>query len=240
MPLNRLDKIITDTGLCSRRQARDLIFHGRAAVNGQPVTDPAYKLDSSLHTVTVDGQALDGEEHLYIMMNKKGGVLTAARDKRAPTVLDAIPPEWKKRGVFPVGRLDKDTTGLLLLTDDGPFGHRVISPRSNIGKLYEARVDGVPTPADAEAFRQGIVLADGTKCLPAELLDLGDGRVRVEVFEGKYHQVKRMLGARCLPVITLCRLRIGGLWLDETLGPGEYRRLSPEEILSIGPGLLSK
>ena len=240
MPLHRLDKIITDTGLCSRRQAREIIFHGRAAVVGQPVTDPALKLDAALHTVTVDGAELDGEEHIYIMMNKPGGVLTAARDKRAPTVLDAIPAEWKKRGVFPVGRLDKDPTGLLLLTDDGPFAHRVISPRSHIGKLYEAQVDGVPTVSDAEAFREGIVLADGTRCLPAELTDLGEGKVRVVVFEGKYHQVKRMLAARYLPVLALRRLRIGGLWLDESLKPGEYRRLSREELLSIGPELLSK
>ena len=240
MPLNRLDKIITDTGLCSRRQAREIIFHGRAAVDGETVTDPAFKLDSALHTVTVDGTALDREEHIYIMMNKMGGLLSAARDKRVPTVMDGLPAEWKKRGVFPVGRLDKDTTGLLLLTDDGPFAHRVISPKSRIGKLYEATVEGVPTPEDAEAFRSGIVLADGTQCLPAELTLLGGDTVRVEVYEGKYHQVKRMLASRYLPVVTLKRLRVGGLWLDETLAPGAYRLLSRAEVLSVGPGLLSK
>ena len=240
MPLVRLDKLITDTGLCSRRQAREYIRQGRATVDGIPETDPARKLESTEHTVMVDGKPLDEEEHIYIMLNKKGGLLTAARDKRQPTVLDDLPAEWKRRGVSPVGRLDKDTTGLLLLTDDGPFSHRVVSPKSHVGKLYEARVDGIPTEADREAFRRGIVLQDGTQCLPAELIDLGHGVVRVEVYEGKYHQVKRMLAARMLPVVELKRLRIGELWLDESLSPGEYRRLSREEVLSIGPDLLSK
>ena len=240
MSLIRLDKLITDTGLCSRRQAREYIRQGRAAVDGVAETDPARKLESSDHVITVDGRPLDGEEHIYIMLNKKNGVLTAARDKRQPTVLDDLPPEWKRRGVSPVGRLDKDTTGLLILTDDGPFSHRVVSPKSHVGKLYEARVDGFPTQADADAFREGILLQDGTRCLPAELKDMGGSIVHVEVYEGKYHQVKRMLAARMLPVVELKRLRIGGLWLDESLAPGEYRRLSREEVLSIGPDLLSK
>ncbi len=240
MPLTRLDKLITDTGLCSRRQAREFIRQGRTSVDGIVETDPARKLESAEHTVTVDGKPLDEEEHIYVMLNKKAGLLTAARDKRQPTVLDDLPLEWKRRGVSPVGRLDKDTTGLLLLTDDGPFSHRVVSPKSHVGKLYEARVDGTPTEADREAFRQGIVLQDGTRCLPAELIDLGHGVVRVEVYEGKYHQVKRMLAARLLPVVELKRLRIGDLWLDESLAPGEYRRLSREEVLTIGSDLLSK
>lgn len=240
MPLIRLDKLITDTGLCSRRQAREYIRQGRAAVDGITETDPARKLESSEHTVTVNGRALDGEEHIYVMMNKRGGLLTAARDKRQPTVLDSLPAEWKRRGVSPVGRLDKDTTGLLILTDDGPFSHRVISPKAHVGKLYEARVEGTPTAADQDAFRRGITLKDGTRCLPAELIDMGNGIVRVEVYEGKYHQVKRMLAARMLPVVELKRLRIGDLWLDESLAPGEYRRMSREELLSVGPDLLSK
>ena len=218
MPLVRLDKILTDTGLCSRSQAREIIRRGRAAVNGAPCADPAAKFDPEAVSLTVDGEPIDGPGHIYIMLNKQSGVLTATRDPRKPTVVDAMPEDWKRRGLFPVGRLDKDTTGLLLLTDDGTFAHKVISPKSHVSKLYEA----------------------GTKCLPAELIDLGGGRVRVEVFEGKYHQVKRMLGSRQMPVMQLKRLRIGGLWLDASLAEGEYRRLTPEEIEMIQPGILSK
>lgn len=240
MPLVRFDKILTDTGLCSRSQAREIIRRGRAAVNGVPCADPAAKFDPETVSLTVDGELLDGPGHIYIMLNKSSGVLTATRDPRKPTVVDAMPEEWKRRGLFPVGRLDKDTTGLLLLTDDGTFAHKVISPKSHVSKLYEAVVDGTPQPEDFTAFRDGIVLRDGTQCLPAELIDLGGGRVQVEVFEGKYHQVKRMLGSRRLPVLALRRLRIGGLRLDETLSEGEYRRLTPEEIEKIQPGILSK
>jgi len=240
MPLVRLDKLITDTGACSRSQARELIRRGRAAVDGAAVTDPAAKFDPERSAITLDGRLLGGTGHLYVMLHKSAGVLTAARDARRPTVMDALPVEWRRRGLFPVGRLDKDTTGLLLLTDDGEFAHRILSPKNQVSKLYEAVVDGTPTAADADAFRNGIVLKDGTKCLPAVLEDRGNGVVRVEVFEGKYHQIKRMLGSRQLPVRELQRLRIGGLWLDETLRPGEYRLLSREELSRIGPGLLSK
>lgn len=240
MPLVRLDKILTDTGLCSRSQAREIIRRGRAAVNGTPCADPAAKFEPEAVSLTVDGEPIDGPGHIYIMLNKPAGVLTATRDPRKPTVVDAMPEDWKRRGLFPVGRLDKDTTGLLLLTDDGTFAHKVISPKSHVSKLYEAVVDGTPCEADFAAFREGIVLRDGTQCLPAELIDLGGGRVQVEVFEGKYHQVKRMLGSRQMSVLQLKRLRIGGLWLDGSLAEGEYRRLTPEEIEKIRPDILSK
>ena len=240
MSLLRLDKLISDTGECSRSQARERIRAGRVAVDGTAVTDPGMRIDPEVSAVTLDGEPMGDRGHLYIMLNTSAGVLTATRDPRKPTVLDAMPEAWKRRGLFPVGRLDKDTTGLLLLTDDGAFAHRVISPKSRIPKLYEAAVDGVPTPEDAEAFRQGLALKDGTRCLPAELVDLGGGVVRVEVFEGKYHQVKRMLASRRLPVTSLRRLRIGGLWLDGALAPGEYRRLTAGELEALGQGLLSK
>lgn len=240
MPLVRLDKLLSDTGECSRSQARERIRAGRVTVDGRAVTDPGTRIDPDVSRVALDGAETGDRGHLYIMLHKPAGLLTATRDPRKPTVLDAMPEPWKRRGLFPVGRLDKDTTGLLLLTDDGAFAHRVISPKSRITKLYEAVVEGVPGPEDIEAFRQGIELKDGTRCLPAALEDLGGGVVRVEVFEGKYHQVKRMLGSRRLPVKELRRLRIGGLWLDPTLAPGEYRRLTAEELSLLGEGLLSK
>ena len=229
MPLVRLDKLISDTGECSRSQARERIRAGRVTLDGVPETDPGRRIDPDAVIVAVDGTAIADREHLYVMLHKPSGVLTATRDPRKPTVLDGMPEAWKRRGLFPVGRLDKDTTGLLILTDDGAFAHRVISPKSHVPKLYEALVEGTPTAEDAAAFREGVVLKDGTRCLPAVLEDLGGGLVRVEVFEGKYHQIKRMLGSRQLPVKELRRLRIGRLWLDPALAPGEYRRLTPEE-----------
>ena len=240
MPLVRLDKLITDSGVCSRRQAKELIRRGEVTVNGVPVTDPTVKADPSAVRVTVSGRETDSAEHIYIMLNKPAGLLSATTDPHKPTVLDLMPPEWKRRGLFPVGRLDKDTTGLLLLTDDGDFAHRVISPKSGVPKLYEATVEGAATEADVHAFKEGIVLGDGTKCLPATLIPLSGGRVQVEVFEGKYHQVKRMLGSRMLPVRQLKRLKVGTLSLDDSLGEGEYRRLTESEVQNIWPGLLSK
>lgn len=240
MPQKRLDKLITDTGLCSRSQARDRIRAGGVSVDGVVVRDAAAKFDSDIVTVLVDGQPIGGSGHLYVMLHKPDGLLSASRDASKPTVLDLMPPEWRRRGLFCVGRLDKDTTGLLLLTDDGDFAHRVISPKSRIPKIYVADVEGVPTESDVEAFREGIVLKDGLECLPAELRILDRGRVEVMVYEGKYHQVKRMLASRLLPVIALHRRRIGGLELDSALAPGEYRLLTGEELALLGEGLLSK
>ena len=236
----RLDKYITDAGLCSRSQARDWIRRGRVAVDGIVVRDPAARYGTESISVSVDGMPLEKPGHIYVMLNKAAGVLTATRDPRKPTVLDAMPDEWKRRGLFPVGRLDKDTTGFLILTDDGVFAHGVISPKNHIPKLYEAVVDGTPTTEDIDAFRDGIELKDGTKCLPAGLEPVGGSTVRVEVYEGKYHQIKRMLGSRRLPVKSLSRLRIGSVWLDERLKPGEYRLMTPEEIDAVCPGYMSK
>ena len=240
MPLSRLDKFITDAGLCSRSQAREWIRRGRVKVGGDVETDPSKRFDFETLTVSVDDQPVGEPGHIYVMLNKPSGVLTATRDPRKPTVLDTMPAEWKRRGLFPVGRLDKDTTGFLILTDDGAFAHKVISPKSHVPKLYEAAVEGTPDEEDAAAFREGIVLKDGTKCLPAKLEILGKGVVRVEIYEGKYHQIKRMLGSRQLPVKTLRRLRIGSLSLDGTLDYGEYRLMTPEELEAVCPGYQSK
>lgn len=232
MSLTRLDKIITDTGRCSRSRAKELIRGGSVHVNGSPVTDAAAKYDPALVTVSVEGEELPPPGHLYVMLNKPAGLLSASTDKNKPTVLDLMPPEWKKRGLFCVGRLDKDTTGLLLLTDDGEYAHKVISPKSNVTKLYEADVEGTASEEDVIAFREGLTLKDGLHCMSAELVILGPGKVQVVVMEGKYHQVKRMLASRGLPVTALKRLRIGSLFLDNAMKEGEYRVLTEEERLS--------
>lgn len=236
MSMTRLDKILTDTGRCSRSKAKELIRAGSVRVNGAVVTDAAAKFDPEAVIVSVAGEQLEAPGHLYVMLNKPDGLLSASTDRNKPTVLDLMPPEWRKRGLFCVGRLDKDTTGLLLLTDDGEYAHKVISPKSCITKLYEAQVEGTAGEKDVQAFRDGLTLRDGLHCLPAELIPLSPGRVQVEVMEGKYHQVKRMLASRELPVLQLRRLRIGSLWLDPDLGSGEYRILTEEEIaLALTP-----
>ena len=181
----------------------------------------------------LDGIKIEYAKYHYYMLNKPAGVLSATDDGRQKTVLDLVTPEMRKMGLFPVGRLDKDTTGLLLLTNDGDFAHRVISPKSGIVKVYHARTEVPVDEADVAAFAEGLTLGDGTKCLPAGLKPLTDGSCLVEVMEGKYHQVKRMLASRGKPVTELKRLSIGGLKLDESLLPGDFRALEQNELCSV-------
>ena len=233
MRMMRLDKYIGDLSIAGRGEARRLIREGRVAVDGAPVTACEKKLDADTASVTVDGVETVYRRFHYYMMDKPAGVLTATADRRAATVADLLPPKLRRMALFPVGRLDKDTTGLLLLTDDGDFAHRVISPKSEIPKRYCARVEGIPDAADAAAFRAGLTLGDGTKCLPAELEITGTDQCCVTVLEGKYHQVKRMLASRGKPVVTLRRLSVGGLFLDEDLGPGGVRELTETELCIV-------
>ena len=230
MSSTRLDKLLGDMGIASRKELKAIIKAGRAAVNGKAVCLPETKLDPERDVVSLDGVILKYAKAHYYMMDKPCGVLTATEDRKQKTVLDLLSPEIKKLGLFPVGRLDKDTSGLLLLTDDGDFAHRVISPKSNIQKFYHARVDGIPDRNDAKAFADGLILADGTKCLPAKLEITGKNECFVTVMEGKYHQVRRMLASRGKSVSELRRLRIGALEIDTALGPGGFRELEQEEI----------
>ena len=164
------------------------------------------------------------------MLHKPAGLLSATEDRRQKTVLDLLPEHLRRRGLFPVGRLDKDTEGLLLLTDDGPLGHALLSPKNHVDKVYYAKVEGRLDRTDAEALAAGMVLGDGLHCLPAELEPLGDGsQCHVTLREGKYHQVKRMLAARGKPVVYLKRLSMGPIALDPALAPGEWRPLTGEE-----------
>lgn len=230
MALSRLDKLVTDTGKASRSEARRLIRDGRVAVDGVVCRQPEAKVADSA-VLCIDGEAVGGERACCLMLHKPAGVLSATEDAGQKTVLDLLPPDLRRQGYFPVGRLDKDTTGLLLLTTDGDFAHRVISPKKQVEKQYFAQVDGLLREADVLAFAEGLTLADGTRCLPAGLVLLDDGRAaRVTLTEGKYHQVKRMLAARGASVTALHRERIGALWLDKCLAPGEFRPLSLEEI----------
>ena len=233
MPLMRLDRLLSECTALSRSQLRQIIKNGSVSVDGIVITSPEHKVCSDTARVELDGKTVSYEKFCYYMLNKPAGILSATDDKKQKTVIDLFPAELKKKNLFPVGRLDKDTTGLLIITNDGEFAHRVISPKSEIVKTYRACTESPVDDADVEAFRQGIVLADGTQCLPAGLEKLPDGSCLVRVMEGKYHQVKRMLASRGKPVTALMRLSIGGLELDKGLLPGQFRQLSEKELCSV-------
>ncbi len=207
-----------------------LIRAGRASLDGECVRDGGAETQG--RRVTLDGREVSLPGHTHIMLHKPAGLLTAARDHSAPTVMDILPPLFKKNGCMPVGRLDKDTTGLLLLTSDGVLGHRLISPRHHVDKVYRAELESPLPPDAAERFRAGIALKDFT-AMPAELEVLSPTEARVCVQEGKYHQVKRMFASLGCPVAKLHRERFGPLELDPALSEGSYRPLTPEETALI-------
>ena len=230
--MTRLDKLLAQSGLYSRSEARDLIRARRVTVRGEIASKPEQKCADSAE-IRVDGETVNCARFRYFMLDKPAGVLSATDDKSQSTVLDLLPAELRRLGLFPVGRLDKDTTGLLLLTNDGEFAHRVISPRYGVVKTYLARTAAQTGPEDVRAFAEGLTLADGTRCLPAVLEPLEGSLCRVLVSEGKYHQVKRMFAAIGHPVVALERLRIGEVWLDSALAPGESRPLTAQEAESL-------
>ena len=235
MSRERLDKILATQNLGSRKDAGTMIRRGAVAVNGNVVKKADFKVDTQLDAVTVNGESLMIKEFIYLMMNKPAGVLSAARDTRAQTVVDLLQPSLKRRGLFPAGRLDKDTEGLLIITDDGVFAHRMLAPKSHVFKRYEAVLAAPVTAGDIKKFEKGVVLNDMT-CLPAELKVLTEGEnplVLVKIREGKFHQVKRMFLALNNEVLKLKRVQIGELRLDETLALGEARELTEAEIDAI-------
>lgn len=233
MPLLRIDKLISECGIASRKEIKQMIKDGRVAIDGVTVSAPEQKLDPDVSRVSVDGEELNYAKFRYYMLNKPAGILSATDDGKQKTVLDLVTPEMRKMGLFPVGRLDKDTTGLLLLTNDGDFAHWIISPKSGIVKTYRAETEGKVSEADVEAFKNGLTLGDGTKCLPAELIPLDEVACLVKVMEGKYHQVKRMLASRGKPVTKLERLSIGSVGLDISLKTGDFRPLTDDELCRL-------
>ena len=231
--MERLDKRLAATGRWSRREAKELIRSGRVTVDDQVCRVPEEKVADGAR-VQVDGAALEGTGPVYLMLNKPAGLVSATEDPRQPTVLSLLPPHLRRVGLFPVGRLDKDTEGLLLLTNNGPLGHRLLSPGRHVDKVYFTRVEGQLDQADAAAFQAGMLLEDGLQCLPAELEVLEDPSTGlVTLREGKYHQVKRMLAARGKPVRYLKRLSMGPLTLDPDLAPGAWRPLTEAELAAL-------
>ena len=231
--MERLDKLLAGTGKWSRREVKALVRQGLVRVDGRLAASAEEKLDPAAAIITVAGETISLCRFTYVMLHKPAGVLTATEDRKQPTVLDLLPPELRRIGLAPVGRLDKDTEGLLLLTNDGELAHRLLSPRYHVDKRYLARVDGELSAADTEAFARGMTLGDGLECLPAGLEVLPDRVCIVTLREGKFHQVKRMLAARGAPVLYLKRLSMGPLTLDDSLAAGAYRLLRAEEISAL-------
>ena len=223
--MKRLDKILSDAGVAGRKEIKDMIRAGRVRVNGSAVKKADAKFDETAVRIEVDGVAIAAESLVYYMLYKPEGVVTATEDRDQKTVIDLLPEELKRRDLFPVGRLDKDTTGLLILTNDGEYAHK-----AHVDKRYKAQTDGITDASDVKAFAEGIVLRDGTACLPAKLEITGTDICYVTLMEGKYHQVKRMLASRGKPVVALHRCSIGQLQLDESLKAGEYRQMNAEEV----------
>ena len=230
--MQRLDRILSEAGVASRKELRAMIRAGRVTVDGAAVTDESRKFDETAVRVTVDGSPVRLRGPVLILLHKPAGYLTAADDPKAKTVMDLVPEAYRKLGVMPVGRLDKDTEGLLLLTNDGDLAHRILSPRHGVWKRYYAEHEGTAGPADVRAFEAGLVLADGLHCLPAKLTPLGPGRSVVEVQEGKYHQVRRMLASRGKPVTYLRRLSEGGVQLGG-LPLSMTRELTEKEVSAL-------
>ena len=228
----RLDKALSLAGY-TRSEAKALIARGRVCVSGEAVRDAGRSVQ--LCEVTLDGSPIDAQQEVYLMLHKPAGVVTATEDKRLPTVVSLLPESYQRRKIGPVGRLDRDVTGLVLLTTDGQLAHRLISPRWKAEKLYRARCEGALGEADVRAFAGGIELADFT-ARPAQLRVLSSGEfslAEVTLTEGKFHQVKRMFAAVGHPLVALERLRIGCVTLDERLAPGEYRSLTAEEVAGL-------
>ena len=230
--MERLDKFLADAGAGTRSQVKQMIKSRRVQVDGVTASDPGMKVQAGEQTVTLDGTALGGRRRMVVMLNKPAGYLTATTDPRDLTVMDLLPPEFRGQDLKPVGRLDKATEGLLLLTNDGDLLHRIISPKKQVPKVYYARHQGTADPADVQAFAQGLTLGDGTKCLGALLEPIGPGESQITVCEGKYHQVRRMMASRNMTVTYLERRQEGTLTLG-TLERGQCRELAAQELAEL-------
>lgn len=234
--MERLDKIISSQGQYSRSEVKKLVKQGRITLDGVAVKSSDVKVDPQKCDIKIDGESFGYKKHIYIMLNKPQGVISATDDKTQTTVIDLVPLEMKRANLFPAGRLDGDTTGFVLITDDGDFAHRILSPKNHIMKTYHALLQREITEEDIEAFKNGVTLGDGTVCLEAEIhsitTDIGP-MAEVKICEGKYHQVKRMFAALGNKVLSLRRVKMGELTLDESLAEGECREITQQELALI-------
>lgn len=228
----RLDKLLAHMDYGSRKEVKELIRKGYVLVNGNVIKDDDFKVDEFNDEINILDSEIKYEEFIYIMLNKPEGYVSATYDYSKPIVLDLI-DDYKKRNLFPVGRLDIDTHGLLLITNDGNLAHRMLSPKSHVDKKYYLKYDGKYNESFIQKFKDGITLDDGYKCMPAEFIDLGDNEAYIIIREGKFHQVKRMMEAVGCNVTFLKRISFGNLVLDESLKEGKWRHLTNEEIESL-------
>lgn len=230
--MERLDKFLADRGAGTRSQVKLLVKSGAVTVDGKVERDSGCKVDPASQRICLHGQPLVADSRLVVMLNKPAGFVTATEDKEEKTVMELLPPEFQNRDLKPVGRLDKATEGLLLFTNDGDLLHRLISPKKEVPKIYYARHEGAATREDVQAFADGLTLRDGTVCLSARLEPLGPGESLITVCEGKYHQVRRMMASRGMPVDYLERRAEGPLTLGD-LPRGKTRQLTEDEIAQL-------
>ena len=230
--MERLDKFLCDSGAGTRSQVKAILKAGRVTVDGIPERDGSRKIDPAAQRVALDGEVLGGKRRMVVMLNKPAGYVTATEDARQKTVMELLPKEWAHLDLKPVGRLDKETEGLLLFTNDGDLLHRLIAPKQEVPKVYYARHEGCATEEDMAAFAVGLTLKDGTLCRSAVLEPLGAGESLITVCEGKYHQVRRMMASRGMTVTYLERRREGSLSLGD-LPRGQARELTAEELEAL-------
>ena len=233
--MERLDKFLCDCGVGTRSQVKTILKSGAVTVDGVVERDNSRKVDPQKQVICYQGESLGKTGRVVVMLNKPAGFVTATEDARERTVMELLPAQYRHLELKPIGRLDKATEGLLLFTNDGDLLHRLISPKKEVPKVYYARYEGSATQEDVAAFREGLILADGTKCLPAELEPVGTGESLVTVCEGKYHQVRRMMASRGMHVVYLERRREGNLTLGD-LPRGQVRQLSDGEIAELTGG----
>lgn len=235
----RLDKLLANFGFGSRNDIKKMVRNGLVTVDGEVARDSSMHVDPEKSVIAANGMTLNYRKFIYVMMNKPAGVVSATYDPRLRTVTDLLPDELACFNLFPAGRLDIDTEGLVLLTNDGQLAHNLLSPKKHVAKRYYALVAGQVTEDDAAAFSEGVVLDDGYKTMPAELIIIRSGlrsEIELVLHEGKFHQVKRMFEAVGKKVLYLKRIQIGGLKLDETLEPGKCRELTPDELEQLKSG----
>ena len=230
--MERIDKIISEHTYYTRKEIKRLIFQRAVYVNGEEVKRPECKYDETNISLKINGEEIAIKKHLYLLLNKPKGFVSATENKIDKTVLDLVPQEYKYRNLFPAGRLDKDTTGLMLITDDGEFAHNILSPRKHVKKEYEVTIDIPVTATMVEEFKKGVNLNDG-ECKSADLEITGEYTANVTLTEGRYHQIKRMFGCFGAKVLQLNRIRIGNLYLGEELKLGEVKEATAEELQKI-------
>ncbi|MDO4531264.1 MAG: pseudouridine synthase [Bacillota bacterium] len=229
MAMERIDKIIASQGLYSRSDVKYMVNRKRITVDGKVVTSASQKADVDRNEILLDGKPFVVKKQIYLMLHKPMGYVSATEDKKQQTVLELVPAALKGRDIFPAGRLDKDTTGLMILTDDGVLAHNILSPKKHVQKIYRVELDIPVTEEMQKGFAEGVALNDGV-CKDAKLTILGEKTAEVTLREGRYHQIKRMFGCYGAKVVRLHRIAMGGLFLPEDLAEGECRELTAEEL----------